>query len=167
MVAHDQQGRVAVDSCHGLTDELVHPDVHVADRMRVRVRAAAERGVIGVEEPPEHVLDPVRAVEDTDDHAAPHSIECIEEHRLALPVDRVRLVEKRVLGHQPLGKRPGILGQAQRGERALLAGKVGRIDRRMGDRHGRLVGIDLQRRAVHLERGARAASNRTGRSRGA
>ena len=59
-----------------------------------------------------------------DAQAARHLVERVEEHRLALAVDVEALLEEVLVAQDVLVERPGVLGQAERGERALPLGQV-------------------------------------------
>ena len=61
----------------------------------------------------------------TDDaQAARHLFQRIEEHHLTLAVDVQALLEEVLVAQDVLVDRPGVLGQAERGERSLPLGQV-------------------------------------------
>ena len=107
---------------------------------------------------PERVLEAVGAVEDAGDQTARDLVERVEEHRLALAVHVEALLDELVVVDDVLVEGPGIFGQAERGERALLLGEVDRVHRRVADRHRRVLGIDVDRRDVQPELGLGARS---------
>ena len=59
-----------------------------------------------------------------------HLVEAVEEHRLALAVDVEALLEEVLVVENVFVQPPGVLGQAERGERALPLGEIDRVDRR-------------------------------------
>ena len=87
-------------------------------------------------------------------------VERVQEHRLALVVHVEALPDELVVVQDALVQGPGVLGQAERGVRALLLGQVDRIHRRVADRHRRLLGVDVDRRDVEPELGLGAQSSR-------
>ena len=97
---------------------------------------------------PEHVLDPVGRVEHADHGPFTHPLERGEEHVLALPIDVVRLLEKRPVVDHPFVQSPGVLGETQRREFPELLREVGSVVVGMGDRHGGAVGIEVDRREI-------------------
>ena len=102
---------------------------------------------------PERVLEAVGAVEDAGDQPARDLVDRVEEHLLALAVHVEALLDELVVVDDVLVEGPGVFGQAERRERALLLGQVDGVHRRVADRHRRVFGIDVDRGDVQPELG--------------
>ncbi len=151
MVGEDHQHVALAQLLHDLADEGVVVEVELLDRVLVRARLVPARGrvaLLGVA--PEHVLDAVGGVEDAGDGPAPLPLEGRQEHLLALAVDVVRHLQEGAVVDDPLVERPGVLGQPERREGPDPLGEVGRVVGRVGDGHGRVLGVEVERR--HVER---------------
>ena len=99
------------------------------------------------------MLDAVGQVEDAGAEAAAREPQGVEEHRLALAVDGVRLFEEGGLADGAVGQRPGVLGQAEGGEGAVAAGEVDAEGGGPGDRQRGMAGVDVERREIEDEAG--------------
>ena len=145
---HDQQV-VLTELLHHPADQGVVVPVVVFDRPACPPRLPTLRRRVAVlHVAPEHVLDPVGRVEDAGQTPPPQSLERGEEHLLALTVDVVGLLEEGRVVRHALVERGRILREPQRGEVADPFHQVGRVVRGMGDRHRRLLGIDVDRGQV-------------------
>ncbi len=77
-------------------DQRIVVKVQLADGVLVRgLLAPAPGGMPGIDVAPEHVLDAIGGVEDADQGALAKAVERGEEHRLALAIDVVRLLQER------------------------------------------------------------------------
>ena len=96
MIRNHHQHVVLAEPLEDLADERVVLLVEIPDRILVLGRlAAARRRVPRVDVPPEHVLDAIGRVEDAHERSAAQPIERGEEHRAALAIDVVGLLQKR------------------------------------------------------------------------
>ncbi len=118
--------------------------------MHVDVLVAVRRVVL-LEVAEEHVLQAVGDVEDADHRAALDLLQRVEEHRLALGMHQVGLVEERLLVQHALVQPPGVLGQPERRVAPQQLGQVDRVGEGVRDRQRRLVGVDVDRRHVQPE----------------
>src|SRR5262249_23076773 len=100
---------------------------------------------------PEHMLHPVRAIEDADADASLDLVQAVKEHLLALVVEVHALLDEMLVAEDMLVESPGILGEAQRGKRSLPLGQVNRVHRRIADRHCWIFGINVYGRDIQLE----------------
>ena len=157
VVADDHERGVGiVDEVPHLAEQRVDALVHLADRVLPHLGVLARvRGMARVEVAVEHVLHAVGGVEHGRDQALLRLRDRVEEHALALFVEAHRLIEEHLLVDHAVVERPGVLGEAERGELALLLREVDRVDLGVRDRHRRVLRIDVDRRhvQVHLGRG--------------
>ena len=149
MVREHDQKIVVVQLLHHPADEGVVVPVVVLDRPARPARLPTlRRRVTVLHVPPEHVLDAVGRVEDAGEGTAAQALERGEEHLLPLAVDVIGLLEEGRVVRHALVERGGVLREPQRGEVANPFRQVGRVVRGMGDRHRRLLGIDVDCRQV-------------------
>ncbi len=114
MVREDHQDVTRLQLLHHPADERVVALVQLADRVLVLPGIAPpRRGMTVFEIAPEHVLDPVGAVEDADDGATALPLERGKEHRLALTIDVIRLLEKRRVARDRFIERPRVFGETE------------------------------------------------------
>ena len=115
-----------------LANKRVVSLVELANGVSVnRIGAVGSGRMSGVDVPPEHVLDPIGRVEDTDERSALETVECSKQHRSPLIVDVVGLAQKRRLARDPLVEGPRVLGQAQRRETTDAFREICGVVRRM------------------------------------
>jgi hypothetical protein len=95
------------------------------------------------------VLDAVGGVRSTWRPCA--SSQSDEEHLLALAVDVVGLLQEGAVVDDALVEGPGVLGEAERAVGADPLLEVRGVVGRMRDRHGRLLGVDVEGRDVERE----------------
>ena len=152
VVRENDQQIVVAQLLHHPTDQGVVVPVVVFDRPAVPAGLPPRSGRVAVlHVAPEHVLDAVGGVEDAGQTPPPQALQSGEEHLLPLTVDVVRLLEEGRIVRHALVERGRVLRQTQSGEVADPFRQVGRVVRRMRDRHRRLLGVDVDGRQV--ERG--------------
>ena len=110
VVAQDDDQRLVVGVLQGPADDRVAPPVVLVDHAGHRGgRGLAPVGrMVGLAEPPEHVLDPVGRVEQAEEEPLVEPLQLVEHHRLALVPDVVALVEERLLV-EPLVAQAGVV----------------------------------------------------------
>ena len=94
---------------------------------------------------PECMLNSVGTVKNTDTQTMLDLIEGIKKHLLTLFVHSYALLHEAVIAENFLIEGPTILGQAKRSEWALQLGKIGRVNNRIAERHGRFFRVDVHR----------------------
>ena len=128
MVRDDHQQVAIADLLHDPPQHAVVVDIELLDGVLVLgIGGVARSRVVVLEVAPEHVLDAIGRVEDTNQRALAQLVEGGEEHLLALAVDVVGELEKGAVVDDALVERPGVLGQPQRRELADLLGQVGGV----------------------------------------
>ena len=80
-------------------------------------RNVTRRLLISLEKTPKHVLHAIGGIEDTSEHTLRRFAERVEEHALAVHMDRIALVEERVVVENVLGESPRVLGEAEASRR--------------------------------------------------
>ena len=124
MVGQDHQHGVPVDLLHDPAHEGIHLNVQVAQHIRVALIGHRRAPAFVLVKAKEHVLDPVGEVEHAHHRAAPGFAQGVEEHRLALLMNVLRLLEESVLADHPLIQPRGVLGNSERREGALPFGQI-------------------------------------------
>ena len=149
MVGEHDQEIVVAQLLHHPADQGVVVPVVVLDRPALPARLAPVRRRMAVlRVAPEHVLDAVGGVEDAGETAPPQTLQGGEEHLLALAVDVVGLRQERRVVGDALVQRGRVFGQAESREVADPLRQVRRVVRGMGDRHRRLLRVDVDRGQV-------------------
>ena len=153
VIAEDDQQRPVVDVGQDLADDLVAAAVMLLDRPgEPRVKGLALVGrVVGLAEPPEHVLDAVRRVVEAVEEAFAEPIELVEHHGPPLAPGVLALGQEGLLAEPLVRQAVVVLDHARGVEHPEPLGELAGEFRRRADREERGLGVEVDGRGVELE----------------
>ena len=150
---HEQRGVVFAPG-HGPANQLIHADIQIFNgglKSDGNLGGARRMGLVKIS--PEHVLDAVGSIEDTDAKTFRNFIKSVKKHRFPFPVDVGALLQKMFVFENLLAESPSILGQPECRIGALLLGEIDRIDSRITNRHSGMFGVKMDGGHVEIKLG--------------
>ncbi len=157
MVGADEEGRAPVlaplEHC---SHEGIAAHVRPVDRVAVlRRQLPVVHRMLGIDQPPEHVLHLVGRLEHRHEEIGVHGIQRIQ-HQRALTVEGVvQVLQEHFLVDLLLVQGPCVLGPAERLVEAQLPRQLRAVGGRAGDRDRRTARIEVDRREVDPHLGIR------------